>query len=510
MSDITSAARANLILAPTGLLLAILSSTLIARWLGPEIYADYATLTSILAWSILLADGGCNVGLGRYLQETRELDAQGTLYNSLQKRRWIIVSFYALVLMVAGPLWANYAQLPAERWGTTTFLLLSLLCAATLHGQLANTALVSAFYHRKALLLSQIMMIVRALVLLVLAGLLRNPINLIIALIFLASIESFIMHRFAAKVYGASRAPLPKGLVFTAQKHGMVSQFDKLTTALSSGSFLLIVLAASQSRTDLAMLAVATDLLQKLLSVVGLPLSNLVLPILNDSRADPERHTRHVTRFAGLSVLLFATSCGAALTAMPTVIPLLLGEAYTPAIPLAYIWIVPLFIEAGARMVWGSALLSLDQRGWLMRYNSLFGFLSVTLLLLCYQLPLSVLLLILGGLRVFMTILLLLKAHKLGLFSPEARPWSLIVLSAIAFGLAYLAQHFLGDKHSVILLLSGLSVYGAVIIFGLHFLPLIPRTTRDALCLMAGKYEPIVSWLIPQAASKDRNGFSSP
>jgi O-antigen/teichoic acid export membrane protein len=504
MNKILSAAKANLFLAPIGVALAVLSSTFIARWFGPETYADYATLTSLLAWVLLLAESGCNAGIGRYLPEARQNQAEKTLYLTLQKRRWGIVVLWTGLLVFFGPLWADYSGLPPHRWDYPAFLMIGILSGAMLHGQLANFALVSAFYHRNALLVSQIMMLVRAITLLILASFLREPIHLVMALIVLASIESVIMHRMVLKLYKKEDRPLEQTLATQAQKHGLVSQFDKLTSTLASGSFLIIALTASHERAELAMLAVATDLLQKLVSVIALPLSNLILPVLNDARQDKERYIKHVDRFSALTLLLFAIACGATAIALPSGIPLLLGQAYTPAIPLATIWLIPLFIEAGARMVFGSSLITLDYRKWVMAYNAVFGLLAVILLALTYKHSLTAILLALGALRCVMSIFLLRKAYCVGLLTLRTQPWGIIAIVGVATALSYGLLHLIDGVSPLIQLAAGLSLYGIVVLSGLHFLPIVPRSTMETFYHLAGKYSPFIKRLLPRVQNTKR------
>ena len=351
MPTVLRAARANLLLAPVGTVLAVITSILIARWLGPETYADYATLMALVAWLLILAEGGCNAGLGRFLDEAGVLNARGSLYRALQYRRWAIALVLAISLIWIGPIWAQSAGLSEERWQPVSFIMVGLLAAVMLHGQLASNAMLTAFRHGRVLLTNQSMTIARALVLATLAGVLREPVALVAALLVLAAVEAWILHHAAVAQIGCKRDPLPPGMANTAQKHGLVALFDKLTTALSAGPFLLLVLAGVHGRGDLAMLAIATDLLQKALSIIGLPLSNIVMPMLNESRSDPERFRRQIARLGGLMTVLFALATGGIMTTLPLGLPLLLGASFKPAVLIAMIWLLPVFFESGVRMI---------------------------------------------------------------------------------------------------------------------------------------------------------------
>ena len=73
-------------------------------------------------------------------------------------------------------------------------------------------------------------------------------------------------------------------------------------------------------------------------------------------------------------------SAAALAAAIPAGLPLLLGQSYAAAVPIALLWIAPLFIEAAIRMVWGQVLLAQDQRGWLVGFNLVTGAISLAVI----------------------------------------------------------------------------------------------------------------------------------
>lgn len=502
MARAISAARANLLLAPIGTFLAVIASVLVARWLGPETYADYATLMALVAWLLILAEGGCNAGLGRFLNEAETVSARGSLYLALQYRRWAIALFLACSLIWLGPLWARSIGLPEERWQPVDFVMAGLLAAVMLHGQLASCAMLAAFRHGRVLLTSQTMTIARALVLATLAGALREPVALVAALLVLAALEAWILHRAAVAQIGRDRYRLPQDMANAAQRHGLVALFDKLTTALSAGPFLLLVLAGGHGRGELAMLAIATDLLQKSLSVIGLPLSNIVMPMLNESRSDAKRFRLQVTRLGGLMVVLFAFAVGGIIAALPAGLPLLLGAPYASAVMIAMVWLLPVFFESGVRMIWGAALIALDQYRWLMRFNLAYGAISLMVVFVAHNMDLNVLLVLLGILRFSMGLILLHHAAHLSLLPPESRPVRVMVAAGAACGLSLIAQTLPDFAYPAFALLTGIGVYALVMFVSLRWLHLVPEPSHDALCQIAGKYKDLLMRLIPPPAKE--------
>lgn len=497
MPTVLRAARANLLLAPIGTVLAVSASVFIARWLGPETFADYATLMALVSWMLILAEAGCNAGLGRFLCEAGGVNARGRLYRVLQYRRWVISLILTCALIWFGPIWARSMGLPEGRWQAMSFVMVGLLAAVMLHGQLASSAMLATFRHGRVLLTNQSMTIVRALVLAALTGVLREPVMLVAALLALAAVEAWVLHRAIIMQIGYERSALPQGMANAAQKHGLVSLFDKLTTAFSAGPFLILVLAGVHGRSELAMLAIATDLLQKALSVTGLPLSNIVMPMLNESRDDAERFRLQVARLGGLMILLFAVAAGGIFVALPLGLPLLLGSSYGPAVAIATIWLLPVFVESGVRMIWGAALLALDQYRWLIHFNLAFGAASLMMIFALHNVDLSILLVSLGVLRLFMSIALLRRSMQLALLPPESRPLRILGAVGVACMFSLAVQELTVSVSTVFALAAGTWIYLLVMIASFRWLHLVPGPSYDALCRIAGKHKSFLMRIIP-------------
>lgn len=499
-----SAARVNLLLTPIAAILAITTSILVARWLGPETYADYATLMALLTWLLILAESGCNSGLGRFLNAAALIKARSSLYRTLQTRRWVIAIGLTTSLIWLGPLWANVAGLSASRWQPASFILVGLLAAFMLHGQLASTAMLAAYRHGRVLLLSQSMMIARALILGVLASTIREPITLLEALLGVAMIEAILLHQTATAGFRRERDPLPKGMANSAQLHGLVAVFDKLTTALSGAPFLLLALAGVHGRGDLAMLAVAADLLQRVLAVVGMPISNLVLPMLNESRSNPTRYRSQVQRLGGLMTVLFSVAAAGVAAIVPFGLPLLLGQTYAPAVPVALIWLLPLFFEAGVRMVWGAAIFTLDRHRWLMGFNLISAAAYMLVIFAAREINLTSLIILLGVLRIVMSLIFLARAASLNLLPSDSRPLGVVLAAAAACVFSLGVQVTLDQTATGFQLLAGIAAYGLAILAMLRWLPLIPNPSYEALCQIAGKHRAFLTYVLPNQAEVHR------
>jgi O-antigen/teichoic acid export membrane protein len=488
IKTILRAVRANLILAPLGIILSLITSVLIARTLGTRVYADYATLMAILAWLVLLAESGCNSGLGRYFNDAAVLKVRYSLYRALQYRRWIVSIFLSVALIFLGPFWAKHFGLPPDKWQPSCFALIGLLATFMLHGQLASSALTTAFRHGPVLVWNQVVMIFRALALAMMAIFFHEPMALVFVLIVVAVIETSYLHFTAVHEFKTENKLLPKGIVNAAQLHGFVSTFDKLTTNLSAGPFLLLVLAGVYSRHELAILAIATDLLQKTITVTCLPVTNMILPLLNSSRNDPVRFLRQIERLGGIVIVLFSIMTGGIAVFIPQGFPLLLGPSYNGVVSIAMIWIIPLFFETGVRMIWGSVLLTNAHYRWLSSYNILFGCLSILVLLMAHHYSLAMLLSLLGAVRIGMCVLLLFRAYRYDLLPTASRPIGILLVSAISCAASLGVQELLPSLPPFICLLAGLFTYVFSLMLFLKTLPLIPWPCYESLCQILGKY----------------------
>lgn len=460
----------------------------VARVLGAESYADYATLLALLAFFLILSEGGCNIGLSRYTRDAEYLNARLSLYWTLQYRRWLYTFGITVIAFFIGPIWANSAGLYPAHWQSASFVVVGLLAGVMLHGQLASSALAAAFHHRRILWLAQLMTIFRATLLVLLSVVLNEPVMLVGVLLIAAVIESLLLHRAATINFIYETSPLPIGFVNTAQLHGLAALLDKLTTWLAGGPFLLLILAGIYSRNDLALFAIATDLLQKVLSVAGLPISGLVLPMLHDSRGDQVRFRIQLERLGGLVICWFSIIVGLIASIMPAGIPLVFGSEYAEAVNLAMVWLVPLFVESATRMVWGGAFLTTHQYRWLMIYNLLFVMLTFSLFFFAMNVELIELLIYLGCVKLIMSLAVIIQAVRTGLAPNFSHTIPIIFVSVICFVISVIAQAFVEEFSDLMKLLVGSAVYSLFMLICLKFIPLVPEPLHLILYSLAGKH----------------------
>ena len=502
MSGLLGAARANVLLGPIGLGVAIAAVVVLARWLGPELYGEYAAILAVLSWVLLFSECGCNAGMQRYYLTAQGAGARYSLYRILQLRRWLVVGVVTMLAMAIGPSWARWAGLPAERWNPVLIALICVVGGLMLHAQLATSALLAGFGHGRTIIVSTGMTIVRACLLGIVCVFSRDPVALVVVLAVVSGLEAAILHALAVREFGLEVAPLPSHMANSAQQHGLVGLVDKLGTQASGPAFIILVFSGPHSPAEIAMFALATDLLQRALGVINMPLSNLFVPMMNAARDDEVLLLRQIDRFGGIAIIVNTLAVGGVMAALPAGIPILFGEIYRPAVLIAFIWIGPLFLEAVARMVWGAALLQSREYKWLLFYNLFCGVVVVITIIAVSNADVLVALAIIGVLKSsFVAVLIFKSVNRHLVLAVTLVPWRLIIVVTAALSLSLMLQSVAADWPPVWRLLGGLAVYGALVLLALHRVSLIPDQSYQALLRLAGRYDFLMVRLVKRIES---------
>jgi O-antigen/teichoic acid export membrane protein len=475
------------------------AAVVLARWLGPKLYGEYATILAMLSWLLLVSEIGCNAGMQRYYLEARDAGVRYSLYRVLQLRRWAVV---ASVTLSAGVV-LSLAGEPSTPWKPVTIALIGGVAALTLHAQLASSVLLAGFGHGRTIVVASVMTIVRAAVIAIVCVFWSDPVALVSALAIPSGLEAAILHCLASKEFGTESTRLPAGMANAAQRHGLVGMVDKIGTQVSGPDFVILVFVGVHGPAEIAMFALATGMLQKVLSVVNMPLSNLVLPVLNSARDDRAQLVVQIDRLGAMAIIVNALAIGGLVTVIPAGVPLVFGEAYAEAASMAVIWVGPLFLEAAARMVWGAALLQTRAYRWLMTYNMASGALTLAIMATLASAELSTLVIALSLLRIGFVGAILLGAAQRGLFTASSIPVRIVFVVVMGAALSWLVQSSMSGWPRVWVLMAGITSYAAVVGVAVHFLPLIPQTSHMALRRLAGRYEWVFVRLVPGAGQDD-------
>jgi O-antigen/teichoic acid export membrane protein len=479
-------------------LISLATSVVLVRTLGAQLYGEYAMLMAFVTWGLLLAEAGGNAGLMRFLGTAEQAGARASLYTAVLTRRCLILTVLAVGLLYLGPIWAQWAGVAMGNWSRWIFLGVAMIVASSLIGQLAYHGLLGGFRHREALVISQASSIVRATAICATALIIPRVEWLVTAMLMAAVIEAIWFHNTLWKQIGLERSSLPTGLIHKAWRHGVITLFDKITSAIADGPFLLLALAAYSSSMDLAYLAVASELVKKFLSVAGLPAGNMVLPYLNQASHDEARLVGASSNIVRASVVLFFSTLGIVYVSLPSGLPLLYGEPFSHAVVLALILAPPVFIDAWGRFALVSALATRGDYRAIMSINSLQAVLSVMALLLTYDRGLVTILLVQGVIKVIPVCMLLWRCARLGLLAGVRAPYAFIitVLTAVMTGL------FIGEGLSHGLsrgwrLSASVMTYMIILLLGLRLFRGFDADLVKISKQLAGRYVRWVDLLVP-------------
>lgn len=484
MLGVTSAARSNLIFGIANLILSAVTSIAVARILTISAYADYATMMAIVSWFLLITEAGGNVGFSRYLKDAGTHKARYSLYVAFARYRWFLTPLIIALLLLAGPLWAQHADLS---WPALVFIVLALIVVSSLQGQLGYYVLISTFHHAKALTIAQTVSILKALILIVAAWILPIPLVLASSVLAVSMVSAWWYHRQARRLLGEERGILPTGIVRSAHRHGLVSVFDKFTTAIGNGPFLLIVLAGLYSRPELAMLAVATEFLQKALSVANIPMANMVMPYLH--RWQGTEHFPSIVRRSGtLGLLVLLPFLGATLAFAPQGLPLLFGERYVGGVAIVLWAVLPMFTEAWCRMVAGFSIIANGHYKTISLLNGIQGVLAIIMLMLTYSSGVLAVIIGQGVVQLTMSLAILFMAWRYDLIDGKVMPRGLLPAIMMACAITLLMQELLLQSMGRWAAVLDMGCYGMVLTVGMRYMVRLDEDVWQSMSrLAAGK-----------------------
>jgi O-antigen/teichoic acid export membrane protein len=408
-----AAVRVNWWLNSAGLLLSFGASVVLVRAVPPELYAQYAAVMAIIGLATFMVDAGANSGLTRYLADAARLEARGTFYRRMQRRRLLGAIAGGVVIVAAGPMYARAAHLTGLTATPWLFMLIAGIVAATLVGAFAHYGLLAVFEPKIALLYQQGFLVLRsvALALIALAG--GTLAHLVVGLLAVHALQGFCVDRQLWKLIGTERATLAAAFVNRAQRFGLLAIFDKMCALLGSGMVLLLVLAPQQSAVQMAMLGLAVDLVGKLMSLTAMPMGNMVAPYLSRTSDAAEAQGLAAARVAKLSSLLYSFSVGVGVLLLPWFVSAVYGGGYRDAARLALMLLVPTAFEAWIRGCCSPALLRTGRYRELMRVNVIQAVVTLTVLMLVYRQPLEAAIVAVGVARASVAALNLIAFRQL-------------------------------------------------------------------------------------------------
>ena len=398
-----------------------------------------------------------------------------------------------------GPIYARSTQLggaASERW---VFICVAALVAATLTKLLAHYGLLALFEAKTALLLQQGFLVLRS-VSVAAIGLLGGGLGgLVGALVAITILEALLVHWRFWRLIREERAPISTAFMNRAQKFGLLTIFDKGSAMLGSGSVILLVLAPRHPATVIAFLALAIDLVAKVVSLTVMPMGNLVAPYLSHTSDEPELQGRAIARVLKLSSLLYAFTIGAALLLFPWFVGFVYGGKYDGAIRLIPLLLLPTAFESWIRGCCSPALLRNAHSRSLMKLNAVQAVVTLAVLVLVRQQTVEVVILFIGTFRAAIASFSLVLVRPLVPVGSYRVPLQGALVAAFSCAIAYawgLLMPLPGTARAAV---EGLTF---VLLFyvGLRWLVLRDRDTLHLAHRLTGTRARFFSRLLPPAA----------
>jgi O-antigen/teichoic acid export membrane protein len=498
-SKIISALHANWWLNLAGLLFSYLASVVLVRAIPRELFAQYAAVLAIVGVATLVFEAGANSGLTRYLREASECGATGTFYLRMQHRRWGAAIICAFAVVLLGPIYARSTQLGGAASGRWVFICVAVLIAATLTKLLAHYGLLALFEAKTALLLQQGFLVLRS-VSLAAIGLLGGGLaELVGALLAITILEALLVHWRFWRFIREERAPISTEFINRAQKFGLFTIFDKSCAMLGSGSVILLVLAPRHPAIVIAFLALAVDLVGKVVSLTVVPMGSLVAPYLSQTSDEPELQGRAIARVLKLSSLLYVFSIGAALLLFPWFVGFVYGGKYDGAIRLIPLLLLPTAFEGWIRGSCSPALLRNARSRSLMKLNAVQAVVTLAVLVLVRQQPVEVVILFVGTARAAIASFNLVLVRPLVPVGTYRVPLQGALVAAFSCAIAFAWGLLVPLPETPRAAVEGLSF---VLLFyaGLRWLVLRDRDTLHLAHLLTGTRARFFSRLLPPAA----------
>jgi len=496
MSKFLNSTKVNIKLAPVNMAVSIVSGVMVARILGPSVYTEYATLMAFVSVTLICSELGCNQGVMKQLPSAAKLNARLSLYNSLQRRRWLLTMTLATIFAMLGLWGSKIIILDNQLWKLPTIISIAVYAATILHTQLATSTLNAVFANWYSLKVTRFFTLARSFIMIIVALIDSSGLVLVQAALAVSVIEALVLDRRIKNVFAGEDFQLPSAFITKAQVGGLVSLFDKLTSSIVGGPVILLVLSGIYKKEELASFAFATDLLQKLLSVAGLPFQGIVLPMIYDKLICMVELRFLVERLWCLIVPWFAIISFGITAVLPSALPILLGENYSQSATVALIWTIPLFFESAIRMVWGSTLIALNDTKWMVYFNIVYGSILLIILFSVRGINFNMLLSILSGLQMVLSLFVLQRAYCKGLAGGRSRLPVIILVCSSSLALSLIVQHSFVILPALVRLSSGFITYACCILLSLKLFPVIPYEGYCTLVTVSGRYSGLLSRFI--------------
>lgn len=494
MPTFASATRANLVLAPVGMAASLAATVILVRSLPAAVYVDFLSIQAIVATVLLIAEGGVSAAFMRYLPEMSAAGAARTLYGATMRRRFLSSVFAAVVVMIAGPLWARLSGLDARVWTLGLFGIIAATVIIALVQTVPYYGLLGLLRHGEAGSFLHSATLLKA-VPVAIAGAMGASVFVLAAIHLIVSVATAVL--LTARIewlLKGQHAPVAEAVLTDSVHYGLSSTIDKITTWAGSTSVLLIVLAPAFSREALAPLGVAGDILLKALAVASLPVNAMVTPYLTRTLARGESIRDALGLAFRATSLIFIPAVAALICSAPFLLPLLFGGRYGEAVPLLIIMAVPTAAESWTRFVLVPGLLAVQQYRSLLFINIAEAAAVLAVALLSPFMSLRMVVAIVGVIKLAYTAAILMSAGRSGILPLRLAPRGLMLSTIVAGGLAWGAAT-LANLGPAIGTAIAVTVFTIVLAIATRVALCVDGEVHDMVRAAAGRFGFAVNWV---------------
>jgi len=346
----TQAMAWNAALAPVVAVIALVGTLVVARRLSLDQYGIYAIAGALVFTLLAYGDLGMSAGVSRFLPEMVERRGRRgavALLSSVLALRVVIFAALILSLLLLPRAWMRLFRLPAD--GPSILIYVGLI---VLTDALATTFLyvLTARFRLKTVNLMQAGYgVTQAALLIVASGAGWGVPGVLGAMVAGSALRLVAGGTLALReIAGIPEHADPEESPWFARflKVSASSYFEKLVTSLHSPQFLTLLLAATVSKAEVAVFALAGDFVLRAVSAVMSPANGVILPAFAVAfmrgREAKEKVFSYTVR---LLTLLSLTALVILLATTTDLVALLYTSRYAAAAPLVRIWLLFYFLE---------------------------------------------------------------------------------------------------------------------------------------------------------------------
>ena len=495
MSEKITAIKNILLLTPISMCLGFFSSFLIPLYLGPKHFADFTVIKSSIFAGIMICEIGYNRGLANSLNECEETSSRYTLYNQIQSRRFIFSIIFTILICFLAPFLLNKGYLSLSSVSNYSFLLIGLIITFNLGSQLARISLTSTFRHKSAIIIDQLIILLRSACLIVSSIVFINSTSLLWILFILSIVEFIIFHFKAIAKFKTEKNLVPLNMINKSQLHGLVGLITKWGNNISNPMFLILFFSGIYSYDDISSLGIASDFIIRISQYSFIPLTNIISPVLYKIRSSSKKYACFLKDIVAITVLIISLIVTNLFLITPKIFDIAFGNTYNRSIIITLILVIPIFIESGVRLTFYESLFIQKKHSWISKYNILTIFIFSCLFYFMRNYSIELLLIVFGIVKILVSFIVVIKCVSLKLYKLEYLPIGIPIASIVALmASSYLLNIF--PNPPIIEIIFSLILFYFVFYIIMRSFKLLPIEIYNSVLLVLPKQKKYIDLIL--------------